>query len=229
LVDVDHLPTFPGPLAGLARFDARDHLAGGGDGADRSIRGAVDRFLRAEGIDLAGGSVWMLAAARVAGYVFNPLSVFWCFGADGDLVATIAEVHNTYGERHAYLLHPDSWGRATVDKAFYVSPFEEVVGHYEMRLPVPVADLDVAITLHRPAQEPFVATLRGRRRPASVGALMRAALRHPFAPLMVTVRIRRQGIALWWRGLPIVPRPGGPSSQSRSSQSSTSQCQEAMQ
>jgi hypothetical protein len=206
LVDVDHLPALPSPFGALAGFDARDHL-GGAEGSDRSVRGAVDRYLSAEGIDLAGGSVWMLSAARVLGYVFNPLSVFWCFDADGRPLATVAEVHNTYGERHAYLLHPDEHGRASVDKAFYVSPFEAVVGRYDMRLPVPADDLDVAITLHRPGQEPFVATLRGTRRPATVAALVRTALRHPLAPLMVTLRIRRQGIALWWRGLPIVPRP----------------------
>ena len=81
LVDLDQLPR-PGPVLGvLAGFSARDHL---GD-PDRTIRANVDEFLRKHDIDLGGGRVLMLAHARVLGYVFNPLSVFWCHHADGTL------------------------------------------------------------------------------------------------------------------------------------------------
>ena len=78
----------------------------------RSIRRNLDRWLAAHGVDLHGGRVVMLAQARVLGYVFNPLTVYWCHGPDGALACVVAEVHNTYGERHCYLLRPDAAGRA---------------------------------------------------------------------------------------------------------------------
>ena len=124
LVDLDHLPQVPLALRPLARFRSRDHL---GDPAS-PIRANVDAYLARQGISLAGGRVLMLGHAAVLGYVFNPLTVFWCHHADGTLAAVIAEVHNTYGQRHAYLLSPDGRGRAQVDKDFYVSPFLPVAG-----------------------------------------------------------------------------------------------------
>ena len=107
------------------------------------------------------------------GYVFNPLSLYWCHDADGVLRHVVAEVHNTYGGRHAYLLPPDDGTAAIVMKKLYVSPFNEVDGYYLVRAPLPNAGLDVTISLHRDNQPAFVATLRGERRPASIGEVLR--------------------------------------------------------
>ena len=79
----------------------------------------------------------MAANARAFGNGFNPISVFWCFDDAGALAGVIVEVHNTYGDRHAYLVHPDEQGRATTDKAMYVSPFHGTDGSYEIAVPVP--------------------------------------------------------------------------------------------
>src|SRR6185437_15518137 len=117
LVDLDHLPDPPRWARPFGRFDAADHLGS----PDRSIRDNVDAWLGARGIDLTGGRVLMLANARALGHVFNPITLYWCWRADSDLECVVAEVHNTYGERHCYLLRPDPRGRADVDKAFYVS------------------------------------------------------------------------------------------------------------
>ena len=95
------------------------------------------------------------------GYVFNPLSLFWCHDPSGALVCVIAEVHNTYGQRHRYLLRPDDAGRADTEKQFYVSPFYPVDGSYRMSLPEPGDALALTITLHRPGATPFVASVRG--------------------------------------------------------------------
>jgi DUF1365 family protein len=119
----------------------------------------------------------------------------------------VAEVHNTYGGRHAYLLETDADGRARTDKEVYVSPFHEVDGSYEMRLPLPGDELRVDLTYGRPGAKPFVATVRGRRLPATRRNVVRAALRHPMATRVVALRIRIQGIRLWLRRLPVVPRP----------------------
>ncbi len=99
-------------------------------------------------------SVMMLTQPRSLGYVFNPLTLFWCHDPSGALAAVIAEVHNTYGERHAYFIRPDSLGRAQTPKEFYVSPFYPVDGHYQMSLPEPDDQLAVTITLHRPDSRP---------------------------------------------------------------------------
>jgi len=196
LVDLDHLPRVPW----LARFRARDHLGN----PQATIRANLDRFLAGRGIDLGGGRVTMLAHARVLGYVFNPLTVYWCHRADGSLACVVAEVHNTYRQRHAYLL---PGVRAEVPKDFYVSPFYPVDGRYRMSLPEPDATLALSVRLDRPDGHSFAASVRGRAVPATMPALIGAAARHPCSTAAVSARIRWQGVRLYLRGLPVIPRP----------------------
>ncbi|MEU9194551.1 DUF1365 domain-containing protein [Streptomyces hundungensis] len=203
LIDVDDVPVLPRVLRPLARFEARDHFGG----ADRSLRAGLEGFLAARGVRLDGGRVLMLAHARVLGYVFNPLTLYWCHGPQGELVAVVVEVHNTYGERHCYLLRPDARGLAVVPKEFYVSPFFPVDGTYRMRVPEPSERLDVSVQLHRGEERPFTATLRGARRPATTGGVLAAALRHPWSTAAVSAGIRRHGLWLFLRRLPVRPRP----------------------
>jgi DUF1365 family protein len=203
LVDLDDLPEVARPLRPFAQFRARDHL--GDPGA--SIRANLDRYLAGHGIDLAGGQVLMLANARVLGYVFNPLTVYWCHGADGSLAAVVAEVHNTYGERHCYLLHPDASGRAQAGKDFYVSPFLPVTGTYRMRLPEPSAALRLAISLDISGQPVFAASVSGRRRPYTPWRLIGHLVRYPWVTALVSARIRWQAIRLLARRQRIIPRP----------------------
>jgi hypothetical protein len=203
LVDLDHLPRLGPGLRLLARFDARDHL---GD-PQRTIKQNLDEFLRQSDVDLAGGRVMMLANARVLGYVFNPLTVYWCHRADDTLACVVAEVHNTYGQRHAYLLHTDDRGRAQVPKEFYVSPFYPVDGRYRMSLPEPDSRLALSIVLGRPDGHSFTASVRGRGVPATRRALLASAVRHPWSTAAVSARIRWQGIKLYLRGLRVAPRP----------------------
>jgi hypothetical protein len=202
-VDVDELPSLRWPLSLIARFDTRDHVGK----PENSLRANIERLLQAHDISLDGGKIFMVAQARVLGHVFDPLSVFWCHRPDGTLACVVAEVHNTYGERHAYVLHPDAAGVADVPKAFYVSPFYPVDGSYRLRLPEPTDRLNLAIRLDRGDGHPFVATVAGRRVDATVPALLRLAVRHPAAPLLNAFRIRRHGVQLWLQGLRVVRRP----------------------
>ena len=202
-VDLDHLPRLPFLLRPLAVLRAGDHL---GDPA-ATLRTNVERYLRSQGIEHDGGPIHMLTSARVFGYVFNPLTLFWCYRSSGELQCVVAEVHNTYGERHCYLLRTDPAGRASVPKAFYVSPFNDVDGQYRMKLPAPGDRLAVSIILEREGHRPFVATMDGRRHPATVRNILAAAIRVPAAPLLVSALIRVQGIKLWARHLPVVARP----------------------
>ncbi|MFC9790473.1 DUF1365 domain-containing protein [Rhodococcus sp. NPDC127528] len=204
LVDLDELPDLPRPLRPFAQFRAGDHV---GD-PDRSLRANLDAYLAEHAIDLSEGRILMLANARVLGFVFNPLTLYWCHDRSGELVCVVAEVHNTYGGRHRYLLRPDRGGNATVPKAFHVSPFNEVAGEYRLHVPEPIRRLGVAIALRDPdGATVFAATMAGPARPAVTLTVLRALLAVPVAPLLVALRIRWQGLRLWARGLPIVPPP----------------------
>jgi DUF1365 family protein len=206
LVDLDDLPRVPAALRPFAGFQARDHLGGPGTPGG-SLRSSVDAFLVGHGISLVGGRVLMLAHARVLGYVFNPITVYWCYGGDGRLAAVIAEVHNTYGGRHAYLLHPDGWGRAEAAKNFYVSPFLPVAGRYRLRLPEPAATLRLGVTLQIDGTTMFAASVTGTRRRYTPWRLLGCALRYPWSTLQVTALIHGQGLRLAARRLPIQPGP----------------------
>lgn len=203
-VDVDALPHLPRWLRPFARFEARDHLW---EAPDDTLRGRVDGFLASKGISLPGGTVTALLQARVLGFVFNPLSLYWCHDAQGTLRHVIAEVHNGYGQRHAYLLPPTSDQPAMVDKKLYVSPFNGVDGHYLVQAPEPDERLDIRISLHRDHQAAFVATVRGTRRPAGIRHIVGLQIVAPVAPLMNAFSARVQSILLWLRRVPMVPRP----------------------
>jgi hypothetical protein len=190
----------------LTTIRSRDHLGDPG----RTIRENLDRYLSAQGIDLEGGRVSLLTNARVLGYVFNPLSVFYCHRPDGSLRCVVAEVHNTYGQRHCYLLEPGERGRASAGKEFYVSPFLTVDGSYEMTLAPPDERLSVQMSLRQGGERVFAASLTGRRRPLTNASVARMLVRHPLMTAQVTSLIHLQGIKLALRGVARVPRPSHP-------------------
>jgi DUF1365 family protein len=206
LVDLDDVPRLPAWLRPLASFRGEDHLAGNpGIGA---LKANVLRVLEREGVPAEEVQrVVMLAHARVLGHVFDPMTAFWCFGADGGLRAVLVEVHNTYGGRHAYVLRPDARGRDEVAKEFHVSPFNDVEGRYAIRVRLTPRRVGVAIRLVV-GDEPLVtASVTGEPRPATRGAVLATAVRHPLMPQRVSGLIRVHGIWLWLRRLPVRPRP----------------------
>ncbi|MGI8645716.1 MAG: FAD-dependent oxidoreductase [Nocardioides sp.] len=190
LVDLDHLPDH----GVLGTFEARDHL---GD-LDSTIRANVDAFVDLHGITRPT-RVLMAANARAFGYCFNPISVFWCYDRE-ELAGVIVEVHNTYGDRHAYLVHPDAQGRARTEKAMYVSPFHGTDGTYDLAVPEPTDRLQIAVTLHSDDGAVFSASVAGT---TSTSGPLRAAP----AALRGAVLIRAHGLWLWARRLRVRPRP----------------------
>jgi DUF1365 family protein len=191
LVDIDDPPRLPGLLGGLARFRPGDHM---------DIREELAR----QGIEAE--RILMMCNPRSLGYVFNPITVYWCYSRTGGLVANVAEVHNTHGGRHSYVLMPDEHGRAEAKKEMYVSPFYPVDGNYTIRVSEPGEVVDVSVILQRPGAEKFVASMRGRRRKAGAKQLLQAWLRHPGESLRVRALIQWQGVRLWWGGLEVRPR-----------------------
>jgi predicted NAD/FAD-binding protein len=192
LVDLDNLPDH----GVLGRFEARDHLGG----PDSTLKANVENFLAVNGVATDGGRILMAANARALGHCFNPISVFWCHRRSGELAGVVVEVHNTYGDRHAYLVHPDAQGRASAPKQMYVSPFHGTDGRYEIAVPTPGEKLHVSVTLHSDDGAVFSASLDGRLATSS-------PLRSAPAALRGTVLIHAHGIWLWARRLGIRPRP----------------------
>jgi uncharacterized protein len=209
LVDLDRLPRLPRGLATLARFAAMDHLGP----PSGSLRSNVDAFLSSHDIDLAGGRILLLANARAFGHVFNPISIYWCYRADETPAAVIAEVHNTYGERHAYLLHPGADGRVDerVGKQMYVSPFNPVDGSYRIKVSTPAHRVSVSVTLDRDGQPSMCAAMHATRRPSR--SVLAEAVSTASTSLRVSVLIRWQGMRLVARGLRVEPRPVHPVQQ----------------
>jgi uncharacterized protein len=210
MIDVDELPALDRGLRGfgydrpsVTTIRSADHL---GD-PSRPLRENVLAYLDGHGIDLDGGRVTLLTNARVLGRVFNPLSVFYCHGPDGALRCVVAEVHNTYGERHCYLLRPDQRHRCQAGKEFYVSPFLTVDGHYRMTVPPPGERLSVQMSLVQDGSTVFQAALTGRRVELSSAAVARMLVRHPLMPERVSALIRWHGLRLWTRGAVRVTRP----------------------
>lgn len=213
LVDVDDLPRMPRWLRPFSTFRAADHI---GD-PDRSLRENIETFCRAQGLDVTGRRIVMLANARTLGHVFDPLSVFWIL--DGERTeAIVAEVHNTYGERHAYLLQPDEKGRIATEKAFYVSPFFTVAGRYDLQFRLqPHVVASTVVLRQSPSDEGspasrsdeavFTATFRGRPLPATRRRLVRLLVTMPLMTHRTSLLIRIHGVWLWLRRLPVVPRP----------------------
>ncbi|MGJ9411124.1 DUF1365 domain-containing protein [Aeromicrobium sp. CF4.19] len=210
LVDLDAMPRLPRWLQPFSSFHAGDHI---GD-PDRSIRENIETFCAASDLDVTDHRIVMLANARVLGHTFDPLSVFWAIAPDGHLTCIVAEVHNTYGERHAYLLQPDAAGRAETDKAFYVSPFFTVAGRYDLRFRLEPDTVSTTIVLRQgtasdaaSTEAVFSATFSGTPAPATPRRLVRLLITQPFMTHRVSLLIRMHGVWLWLRRLPVVPRP----------------------
>lgn len=203
LVDVDRLPRTAWWLRPFTSFRAADHI---GD-PNRTLRQNIEHFCATQGVDVTGQRIVMLANARVLGHVFDPLSVFWVLADDGSLTCIVAEVHNTYGERHAYFLRPDADGRTRTDKAFYVSPFYEVDGRYDLRFELGDERIASTIVLRHDDTPVFGATFEGIPRPATTGRIARTVVSQPLMTQRTSLLIRVHGVWLWLRRLPIVPRP----------------------
>lgn len=215
LIDLDELPRLGTRLLSHNRFNLfsfhdRDH----GDGTDTPLRPQVEAHLRAAGYAVDGGAIRLLAVPRLLGYAFNPLSVYFCYRRDGSLMAVLHEVHNTFGQRHSYLLPADQWEGGVIqqscDKHFYVSPFMDMALSYHFRIHPPADRVSVAIET-RDATGPLLeAVFAGRRQTLSDATLLRACLAFPLLTLKIIAGIHWEALKLWRKGLRLVPRPPPP-------------------
>lgn len=182
-------------------------------GPDRATRFVDDiaQLLRAAGINPDGCEYRVLCLPRMLGYVFNPITVVYCFAPDGIPRAMIYEVNNTFGERVHYVLPVDGPGAAIeqhCDKAMFVSPFFDTDGHYRFRLDVPGERLGMVIDYHTDRLR-LRASFQGQRRPLNPATLRRLALTHSLDALKVIAGIHYEALKLWLKRVPLrrhVPR-----------------------
>lgn len=198
----------------VASFWDRDH----GDGGDDCLAW-IDALLTREGIADAHGEVWLHTYPRVLGYVFKPVSFWYCERRDGSLAAIIAEVNNTFGERHCYLLAGDDlrWGRELrARKAFHVSPFCTVEGDYRFRFLRTPGDAHhpprtVVRIEHDDALGPLLKTsVSGTLEPLTARHLSRTLRRMPAVTFGVIARIHWQAWKLWIKQVPFHRKPEPP-------------------
>jgi uncharacterized protein len=193
--------------AAISFFD-RDH----GDGRSDALAW-LEAQLQAHGVADADGEVWLQTYPRVLGYVFKPVSFWYCLRADGSLAAVVAEVNNTFGERHCYLLSGRelAWGRTvTANKVFHVSPFCRIEGSYRFRF-TQTGERIVARVEHHTAQGPLLLTsLSGHLVPATSSTQRRVFWRYPLMTFGVIARIHWQALKLWAKRVPFVSKPAKP-------------------
>jgi DUF1365 family protein len=223
LVDLDSLPALSAGLRlfshnrfNLTAFHDRDH--GGRDGT--ALRPWVEAQMRAAGVEPDGGSIRLLCFPRVLGYVFNPLSVYFCHDRGGALRAVIYEVRNTFGGIHHYVFAIDGagpTGRArshAAAKRFHVSPFLPMEARYRFRLTPPTERYGLLIQVEDEAGALMTAVHTAERRPLDDRGLLRAFLSYPFMTVKVIGRIHIEALRLWRRGAPLFRKPPAPRRES---------------
>ncbi len=190
--------------ANLFCFHDRDH----GDGSRTPLREQIERKLAQAGIAFSGGSIRLLCMPRTLGYSFNPLSIYFCAHADGTPAAVVYEVHNTFGERHSYVIPAETSGRLhqSCDKAFYVSPFLDMNLRYDFGVRLPGEKLSVAIRASKGDATVMTACLAGERRHLTDAMLLRLFFAMPVVTLKVIAAIHWQAARLWLKGLRFRPR-----------------------
>jgi DUF1365 family protein len=215
LIDLDRLdvadrqtPLFGVNRRALYSFYEADH----GDRDGSSLRLYAKRCAAEHGIDLTGGRILLLCYPRLFGYTFNPLSVYYCYRADGEPALLIYEVRNTFGDIHAYALPVKSGDvspagiRQTQDKRFYVSPFVEMAMRYHFRVKLPQDRVKLRI-LETDSEGPLLsATFSGQRRALTTQELLRSFFSLPMVTLKIMAAIHWEALRLWLKGVRLVPR-----------------------
>lgn len=215
LLDADAPVTGPGLFkrnaGALMSLHDSDH-----GGAPKQGHGAawVRDVLAAHELDLTG-RIDLLAQPRLLGHVFNPVSFWLCHDAKGVLRVVIAEVSNTFGDRHSYLCHHDDLREITRDetlaatKIFHVSPFQPIEGGYTFRFDIQPDHVHIVIDYAR-GNGGLIATLKGARKPLTNRSILHAALRRPFGSRRVLTLIHWQAVKLWWKNATFRSRPTPP-------------------
>jgi len=201
---------------GLCSFHDKDHGLG-----EANSLAWIEKILAENHVKNIDGEIWLQTFPRVLGYVFNPVSFWICTRADGKVQAVLAEVNNTFGERHCYLLHKDSGEELysgetlTSKKVFHVSPFCAIRGDYHFRFLFPKDSSSkknnvCRIELHEDGLPLINTSISGVSRPLNKANIFLALLCYPLMSLGVIFRIHWQALKLWVKGVPFHSKPKPP-------------------
>ncbi len=203
------LKTFSRGRFNLLAFHDGDH----GDGSARPLRAQIETKLAEVGVDIGDGAIRLLTMPRVLGFVFNPISLYFCHHEDGRLAAMVYEVTSTFRERRAYVLpvlaeDADAGRfRQQIDKSLYVSPFMDMEMRYDFRGRPPAETLAVSIDGSDAEGLLIATTMTGERRALTDRALIAAALAMPLLTLKVVAAIHWEALKLWLKRVPLTRKP----------------------
>jgi DUF1365 family protein len=216
LLDLDELPALTGRLwlfshnaFNLFSFFDRDYGSGG-----TPLRDQIEAHGRRAGLNLEGGQIQLLTMPRILGYAFNPISLYFCYSREGQLLAILYEVNNTFGQRHSYFIPVDTAQsgpiRQSCAKQFYVSPFMAMDMTYEFAVTPPGREASIAIVERDSQGIVLTATQTQQRVALTDAALARVFLSHPLLTLKVIVGIHIEASVLWLKGMRLQVRPPPP-------------------
>ncbi len=213
LLDLDELVDLSSRLrwfsynrSNLFSLNDSDH----GDGSATPLRTQIERQVAEAGIDLAGGRIQLLCMPCTLGYCFNPLSIFFCYRASGALAAVVYQVHNTFAQRHSYIIPVEDVGQTLHQrcrKLFYVSPFMDMDLRYDFRIVGPDERIQVGVCASRADAPVLNAVLAGSREPLTDRNLIRLCMRMPAITLKVIAAIHWEALKLWVKRIRFRRRP----------------------
>lgn len=216
LLDLDDLPRLAERLRlfshnsfNLFSFFDRDYGSG-----SAPLREQIEGHARRAGLNLDGGAIRLLTMPRILGYAFNPISVYFCYERNGELLALLYEVNNTFGQRHSYFIpaERDEAGlvRQSCPKRLYVSPFMAMEMVYEFSVLPPGEKVSVAIVERDAEGVVLIASQAQERAELTDAALARVFFTHPLLTLKVVVGIHLEALVLWVKGMRLHVRPPPP-------------------
>lgn len=193
-------------------FHFRDH--GSRDG--EHPRDWIGKLLEQNNMREAAHDVWLQTFPRILGFVFNPVSFWYCHDSQGDLMAVVCEVNNTFGETHLYLLNRDDNSPIqegdvlSCRKIFHVSPFFDVHGHYEFRFSALDKNRSVSINYYEPEGLSLKTVITGRPTELNSRNLVSSLLRNGWMTVRIVVGIHWQALKLWLKGARFHSKPNPP-------------------
>lgn len=219
-VDLDEVDTLHSRLwffsrnrFNLFQFRDRDHVNYG----KPHLKENIVAYLRQHGIELNNGRIILVTNLRTFGYVFNPVSFYFCFDENNSPVCAIAEVGNTFGELKPYLLRTqnrtETGFRATMQKYFYVSPFIDLDTFFDFQLNIPGEKLHIVINDYNDGKKIFLSAVTGIRKPLTDARLLWYTIRFPFITLQVITLIHWQALKLYLKKLPYLKKDDHPELQ----------------
>ena len=197
---------------GLFAFYDKNHGARDGSNLESWMRD----ILKQEKIDKADGEIVLVTYPKVLGYLFNPVSFWFCLNKKGEPIAVLAEVSNTFGEHHNYLIVKPDQSVITKDeyltasKVFHVSPFMQVKGTYHFRFYYNEDKIGVWIDYETEAGMMLKTYIIGKRAALTSGSCANMLLRFPFITIVTVFRIHLHAVKLFIKGIKFHKKPDPP-------------------